>query len=122
VQGCARVPARSRCPRIRIARRLRKKISKNPKKAVDSRNLSGNLSLPLIGDRVNRFALFPKAPASRKAKTFTTAQLAEHRVKIFEILTLKANQRVTAKIDLWVIVSSFFMRHKIDRKVTVGAS
>jgi len=39
------------------------------------------------------------------------------RTKLFEILTLKVIQRVTTKIELWVIVSSFFMRHKLDRKV-----
>ena len=31
----------------------------------------------------------------------------KERTKIFEILTLKVNQRVTTKIELWVIVSSF---------------
>jgi hypothetical protein len=51
----------------------------------------------------------PKPSRSRRAR--------KKRTKIFEILTLKDNQRVTTKIELWVIVSSFFMRHKLDRKV-----
>ena len=55
---------------------------------------------------------FPVANLVSKAKTFLSLFVRKTTAKLFEILTLKLNQRVTTKIDLWVIVSSFFiMRH-----------
>lgn len=53
------------------ARRVaRKKFKIFFKKAVDSAQYSGNLSIPFDGDRINRFAFFPSATGSSKAKTF----------------------------------------------------
>jgi hypothetical protein len=87
------------------------------KRRLTLRELLAISPSPLMGTESIGSRSFHRQQGAARPKPSRSVRARKKRTKIFEILTLKDNQRVTTKIELWVIVSSFFMRHKLDRKV-----
>ena len=77
------------------------------KRRLTLRELLAISPSPLMGTELIGSRSFHRQQGAARPKPSRSLRARKERTKIFEILTLKDNQRVTTKIELWVIVSSF---------------